>query len=141
MTIIAVGKMTTKGLNDTMKHYLKQIKKLEVIEVKESTMEEEAVKIHKLLKKDDYIVTLEIEGEQLSSPALSLFLEEKKQYFGGRIVFIIGGSEGLHQSIKSISHKKISMSLMTFPHQIARVLLVEQLYRAQKISDKHPYHK
>ncbi|MGB0174794.1 MAG: 23S rRNA (pseudouridine(1915)-N(3))-methyltransferase RlmH [Acholeplasmataceae bacterium] len=141
MTIIAVGKMTTKGLSDAMNHYKKQLRDLEIIEVKESSMKDEADKIMKLIKPNDFVITLEIEGKSFSSESLAELLKEKKLYLQGRIVYVIGGSDGLDDSIKRLSHLKISMSKMTFPHQLARVMLVEQIYRAQKILEKHPYHK
>ena len=141
MTIIAVGKMTTKGLSEAVNHYKKQLRDLDVIEIKESSMKDEAEKIIKLIKPNDVVITLEIEGESFSSERLSEFLNEKKLYGQGRIIFVIGGSEGLDESIKRLSHLKISLSKMTFPHQLARVMLVEQIYRAQKILEKHPYHK
>lgn len=141
MTIIAVGKMTTKGLLEAINHYTKQLRDLDIVEVKESSMKDEAEKIIKLIKPNDFIITLEIDGESFSSESLSELLKEKKLYSQGRIVYIIGGSDGLDESVKRLSHLKISMSKMTFPHQLARVMLVEQIYRAQKILEKHPYHK
>ena len=110
MTIIAVGKMTTKGLSDAMNHYKKQLRDLEIIEVKESSMKDEADKIMKLIKPNDFVITLEIEGKSFSSESLAELLKEKKLYLQGRIVYVIGGSDGLDDSIKRLSHLKISMS-------------------------------
>lgn len=141
MIILAVGKMTTKGLNETLNHYLKQLRQLEIIEIKESNMNEEGRKILRHIKSNDYVATLEIEGTPFSSVSLSNLLARKKQYASGRIVFVIGGSDGLDKRVKDRSDQALSMSHMTFPHQFARVMLVEQLYRAQKIQDGHPYHK
>lgn len=141
MTIIAVGKLTTKGIYETINHYLKQMKHIEIIEIKESNIIDEANKIIKNIKPTDHIITLEIEGEIISSEQLSNYLAEKKHSLQGRFVFIIGGHEGLANEIKQLSHKKVSLSKMTFPHQIARLLLIEQLYRVTKIQSHHPYHK
>ena len=139
--IISVGKVTTKGLKESMQHYLKQMKHIDIIEIKESNLNEEAQKIIKHIKPDDHVMTLEIEGDLMSSETLSQYIDDKQQHVRGNILFIIGGHEGLGEEVKALSKKKISLSKMTFPHQIARLMLIEQLYRAHKIQSHHPYHK
>jgi 23S rRNA (pseudouridine1915-N3)-methyltransferase len=139
--IIAVGKVTTKGLKESMHHYLKQMKHIDIIEIKESNPSDEAQKIIKYIKPNDHIITLEIDGDLMTSETLSTYIDDKQQHIRGNILFIIGGHEGLGNDIKALSNKEISLSKMTFPHQIARLILIEQLYRVYKIQSHHPYHK
>lgn len=141
IVIIAVGKVTTKGLKESMHHYLKQLKHIDIIEIKESNLSDEAQKIVKQIKPEDHIITLEIDGDFITSESLSSYIEDKQQHTRGNILFIIGGHEGLGDEVKALSHRKMSLSKMTFPHQIARLILIEQLYRAHKIQTRHPYHK
>lgn len=148
--IITVGTVKEKYLRDAIEEYKKRISKydkIEIIEVKdEGTVEPvkalilEAEKIKKNINPRDFIITLEIEGKQLTSQEFSskiesIFLETSN------ITFIIGGSYGLSDEIKNISNFKLSFSKMTFPHQLFRVILLEQIYRAFKISRNESYHK
>ncbi len=140
--IICVGKLKEKYLVDACLEYSKRISKyskLEIIELKDSNIVEERDNILKHINKD-YIITLEIEGEMLDSVSLSkkidsIFLSNSN------ITFIIGGSLGLHEDIKKISNFKLSFSKLTFPHQLFRVMLLEQIYRAFKIMNNETYHK
>ena len=88
----------------------------------------------------DYVITLEIEGKQLSSLELAKRIEEL-QIYNSNIVFVIGGSYGLHQQIKDRADFKLSFSKLTFPHQLFRIILLEQIYRAYKIINNESYHK
>ena len=148
--IITVGTVKEKYLRDAIEEYTKRISKydkIEIIEVKdEGTVEPvkalilEAEKIKKNINPRDFIITLEIEGKQLTSQEFSskiesIFLETSN------ITFIIGGSYGLSDEIKNISNFKLSFSKMTFPHQLFRVIILEQIYRAFKISRNESYHK
>lgn len=103
--------------------------------------EKEAKKLLAKLRADDFVVALCIDGEMLSSEELSTLLEKNKNSAVKRMVFVIGGSHGLDIAIEKRAQRKLSFSKMTFPHQLARVLLLEQLYRANKILAKEPYHK
>lgn len=140
--IICVGKLKEKYLVDACIEYSKRISKytkIEIIELKDSNIIEEKDNILKHINKD-YIITLEIEGKMLDSISLSkkidnIFLNNPN------ITFIIGGSLGLHEDIKKISNFKLSFSKLTFPHQLFRVMLLEQIYRSFKILNNETYHK
>lgn len=138
--LICVGKLSTKGYKEAFDHYFKQINKLGVTELKESSLQVEGKHILSLLDRDAHIILLTIEGAQMDSVAFAEYMR-KLIDTGKKIQFVVGGSEGLSESVKSASNKDISMSKMTFPHQLARVMLVEQIYRAMKIIERHPYHK
>ena len=148
--LITVGQIKEKYLKDAVDEYKKRISKytnLEIIEVKDEGLVEEskAIKIEserieKCLNDRDYIITLEIEGKEFTSPE---FAEKLRtiQIENSNIVFIIGGSYGLSDEIKNKSKLHLSFSKMTFPHQLFRVLLLEQIYRAYKINNNESYHK
>ena len=148
--LITVGTIKEKYLKDAIEEYTKRIKKytnIELIEVKDEGLVEEskaisleAEKIKKHLSPRDYIVTMEIEGKQLTSEEFSEKLNQI-QIENSNIVFIIGGSYGLSQEIKNMSKLHLSFSKMTFPHQLFRVLLLEQIYRSYKILNNESYHK
>ena len=101
----------------------------------------EAKKLSAKLRSDDYVIALCINAEQLSSEELAALFKEQQQTGTKRLVFVIGGSHGLDESIIARAQRRLSVSKMTFPHQLARLILAEQLYRAQKINSKEPYHK
>ena len=140
--IICVGKLKEKYLVDACLEYTKRISKyskIEIIELKDSNIKEEKDNILKYINKD-YIITLEIEGDMVDSPTLAkkidnIFLNNSN------ITFIIGGSDGLHEDIKKISNYKLSFSKFTFPNQLFRVMLLEQIYRSFKILNNETYHK
>ena len=103
--------------------------------------EKESLRMIQKLKDDAYIFTLEIEGKKFSSESFSKELETLAIKGKSHICFIIGGSLGLHKSIIDLSNQSISFSNMTFPHQLMRVILCEQVYRAFRIKNGEPYHK
>ena len=148
--LITVGTIKEKYLKDAIEEYKKRLKKytnLELIEVKDEGLVEEskaisleAEKIKKHLSSKDYIITMEIEGKQLSSTEFAEKLNQI-QIENSNIVFIIGGSYGLSDEIKQMSRLHLSFSKMTFPHQLFRVLLLEQIYRSFKIMNNESYHK
>ena len=148
--IITVGQLKEKYLKDAVEEYKKRLSKytnLEIIEIKDEGLVEEkkaieleGEKINKYLDNKDYIITFEIEGKQMSSVEFSEKLE-RIQIENSNIVFIIGGSYGLSNSIKDKSNLKLSFSKMTFPHQLFRVILLEQIYRSFKIMNNEKYHK
>ena len=135
---------------DAIEDYKKRLckyTKLEIIEIdnyNSSNINEiliqEKNSILKYIKDRDYIITLEIEGKQISSMEFSEKIQDIFNY-NSNITFIIGGSYGLHNEIKSKSNYKLSFSKMTFPHQLFRVILLEQIYRAFKIENNEAYHK
>ena len=148
--IITVGSIKEKYLKEAIDEYTKRLKKytsIELIEVKDEGIVEEskaisleAEKIRKYLNTKDYIITMEIEGKQLTSPEFAEKINQI-QIENSNIVFIIGGSYGLSDEIKNMAKFHMSFSKMTFPHQLFRVLLLEQIYRAFKILNNESYHK
>lgn len=141
--IICVGKVKEKYLRDAISDYEKRISKyhkISIIEVDDSNMKEEAIKIKQHIKNNDYVVTLEIEGNMLTSMELANKID-KTFITNPNITFIIGGSDGLDDSIKERSNYKLSFSKFTFPHQLFRVILLEQIYRTFKILNNETYHK
>ena len=118
---------------------------MEIVEIedepnKEKALTIEAEKIKKHIKENDYIITLEIEGKKISSEELANLID-KTLITNSNIVFIIGGSYGLDNSIKARSNYHLSFSNLTFPHQLFRVILLEQIYRSFKIINNESYHK
>ena len=148
--IITVGSIKEKYLKDAIDEYTKRLSKytnIEIVEVKDEGLVEptkamslEEEKILKHINDKDYIITLEIEGKEFTSEAFAEKLD-KIQLESSNITFIIGGSYGLSQNIKDKSRLHLSFSKMTFPHQLFRVLLLEQIYRAFKINNNESYHK
>lgn len=148
--IITVGSIKEKYLKDAIEEYKKRISKytnIEIVEVKDEGLVEaeksirlEKEKIEKHLTEKDYIITLEIEGKEYTSIE---FAEKLNNILieNSNIVFIIGGSYGLSKEIKDKARLHLSFSKLTFPHQLFRVLLLEQIYRAYKINNNESYHK
>ena len=148
--LITTGKIKEKYLKEAISEYTKRLSKytkLEIIELndydfdnKNIVLEKEKEQILKHISDKDYIVTLEIEGKQFSSTE---FAEKINNIFinNSNITFIIGGSYGLHDDIKKKSNLALSFSKFTFPHQLFRVILLEQIYRAFKIIKNKSYHK
>lgn len=148
--IICIGKLKEDYLRKAVEEYKKRIQKyhnIEIIELPDDGISSEKIalkkekeKILKVISPKDYIITLEIEGKEYDSLSLSkkidqIFLENSN------ITFIIGGSYGLDEEIKSLAKEKVSFSKLTFPHQLFRVMLLEQLYRVFKIQNNESYHK
>ena len=141
--IICVGKVKEKYLRDAISDYEKRISKyykIDIIEVNDSNMKEEAIKIKQHIKSNDYVITLEIDGKELNSMEFSELIDKTLTNYSD-ITFIIGGSYGLDDSIKKLSNYKLSFSKMTFPHQLFRLVFLEQLYRSFKILNNEAYHK
>ena len=151
VNLICVGKIKEKYLEDGISEYIKRIKpfcNLKVIEIKESNfgetnknLNQEASLILSNIKKDDYFITLEIEGKMLNSVELAQMIEKHPSYSSKTMTFIIGSSEGLSDELKKRSDYKLSFSKMTFPHQLMRMIFLEQLYRAFSIINNKKYHK
>ena len=147
--IITVGKLKEKYFRDATQEYLKRLSKytkINLIEVPDEnfdiakTLEKEKESILKYVSDKDYVITMEIEGKELTSLELSNKLNETLIQ-NSDITFIIGGSYGLHDDIKKISNYALSFSKMTFPHQLFRIMLLEQIYRSYKILNNETYHK
>lgn len=148
--LITVGSIKEKYLKDAIDEYIKRIKKytnIEIIEVKDEGLVEEvkainieAEKIKKYISNKDYVITLEIEGKEYTSIEFSKKIEQI-QIENSNITFIIGGSYGLSKEIKNRANMHLSFSKMTFPHQLFRIMLLEQIYRAYKIINNERYHK
>ena len=157
ITIIAVGKIKEKYLKDAITEYSKRLGRycrLEIIEVadektpdhasenmEDAIREKEAERIGKYIKEDAYLVTLEIQGRQLTSEEFADKIEKLGVSGIGHMIFIIGGSIGLGKSILEKSDYALSFSKMTFPNQLMRVILLEQIYRSYRIINGEPYHK
>ncbi len=148
--IITIGSIKESYLREAIEEYKKRLSKytsLEMIELKDEGLVEpdkamklEEEKILKHLNDKEYIVTLEIEGKELTSEEFAEKLD-KIQIEYSNITFIIGGSYGLSNTIKEKANYHLSFSKMTFPHQLFRVILLEQIYRAFKINHHESYHK
>ena len=144
--IIVVGKLNQKYLEEGISYYQKQIPvKVEFIEVlDESTIQGidiEGTRILSKIKDSDYVVSLAILGKMLSSEGFSDMLDQISTYQQGDLIFVIGGSYGLSSDVLKRSNQQISFSKMTFPHQVMRLILIEQIYRGFMILKNHPYHK
>jgi len=143
ITVICVGKLKEKYLTDACLEYKKRISKytnIDLIELKDSNIEKEKDEILKHIDKKDYIITLQIDGESIDSVELSKKID-KIFITNPNITFIIGGSDGLDEEIKRLSNCSLSFSKLTFPHQLFRVMLLEQIYRSFKIINNETYHK
>ena len=141
--IICVGKLKEKYLIELVNDYKNRVNKyhkLEIIELKDSDIISEGYEIKKYINKKDYIVTMEINGNKMNSIEFSKKIDNWLMTYSN-ITFIIGGSDGIDDSIKNISNYKLSFSDLTFPHGLFRVFLVEQIYRSFKILNNETYHK
>lgn len=155
--LLCVGKLKEKYLTDACAEYAKRLSRfcrLHVTEVKDEAVGErasaaqmrqavdrEGERLNALIAPRDFVVSLCVEGLSLSSEDFAARLADIQQTGAGRLVLIIGGSNGLSAAIKARSDLKLSFSAMTFPHQLMRVILLEQLYRAYKINAGESYHK
>ena len=157
VTLICIGKLKEQYLRDAVAEYVKRLSalcKLSIIELPaeklsdnpsqkeiENALESEGKKILEKIPKGAYVYTMCIEGKQKTSEELSREMEDLAVRGFGSVAFIIGGSFGLSEKVKAASNYRLSMSKMTFPHQVARVMLLEQIYRAAQISAGTKYHK
>lgn len=157
ITILCVGKIKERYFTEGINEYEKRLSrycKLEIIETPDektpdcaSEAEERIIKgkegerLKKYIREDAYVIALAIEGKQLDSVELSEKIEKLGIDGTSHIVFVIGGSLGLDSSILERADYKLSFSKMTFPHQMMRMILLEQIYRSYRIMTKAPYHK
>lgn len=157
VTIVCVGKLKEKYWRDAIGEYSKRLSrymKLEIIELADEkapesmspaqeaeVKEKEGQRILKNIREDAFVVALAVEGKQLSSEELAEFMAKKGVDGVSHIVFVIGGSLGLSRTVMARSDFALSFSRMTFPHQMMRVVLLEQIYRSERIQRNEPYHK
>lgn len=157
ITILAVGKIRESFYTEALSEYRKRLGRycrLEIVEVadepvpenaspaqEELIKEKEAQRILKRLRENSFVITLEIAGKKYSSEKFAEKLEHLALAGKSQLVFVIGGSIGLHSSVSARADLSMSFSDMTFPHQLMRVILAEQIYRAFRIINRQPYHK
>ncbi len=157
ITLVTVGKIKENYLRDAVAEYVKRLGKyckLEVIEtadektpdhasetVEEAIRAKEAERILRYIREDAFVITLEILGKQLSSEELAKKIETLGVQGKSHIIFVIGGSIGLGKEVLDMSDYALSFSKMTFPHQLMKVILLEQVYRSFRIINGEPYHK
>ena len=144
VTVLCVGKLKEAFYAAAVAEYQKRLQrhcKLEIVELPEQALAREAALIEEKLPKGGAVIALCIEGTELSSEALSKKLTQLASAGASQLTFLIGGSFGLHPRVKQRADLRLSMSPMTFPHHLARVMLLEQLYRAYQIDAGTRYHK
>ena len=155
--IYAIGKIKDVYLKMGIEEYLKKIKPytdIEIIEVKDESISEnphdseikkaidiEGSRIIKLLKNNEYLIGLDLNKKEYTSPEFAKYINDKLELNGANISFVIGGSYGLSEELKNRCNDSISLSKMTFLHQMTRLILLEQIYRAFKINRNETYHK
>ena len=138
LRIVAVGKVRRGWIQDGIDLYRKRLPGLSIVELRDSTPEKESEASRAARRPDERLVVLMEQGETLASIPFARKLE---QISSERIAFVIGGADGLTDDLKSEAHWRLSLSPMTFPHELARLMLVEQLFRAQSILQGSPYHR
>ena len=157
ISIITVGKLKEKYLKQGIDEYLKRLTayaKVEIIEVSDEKAPEELSETEMLQVKqkegerilakinpDAHVIALAIEGKMKSSEELADTMDKLATYGKSKVAFVIGGSLGLSEDVLKRADEKLSFSKMTFPHQLMRLVLVEQVYRAYRINRGEPYHK
>ncbi len=136
--ILAVGKVRKGWVLEGIATYLKRLPGLQVVELRDAGKVKEAEAVLAALQPGEQLVVMAEEGQTFDSPAFAEHLEGSGSE---RLVFVIGGAEGIDPALKARASWKLSLSPMTFPHELARLLLLEQLYRALSIQQGGPYHK
>lgn len=155
--ILCVGKLKERFYRDAVEEYRKRLSryaKVYIAEVadektpdnpsegeKEVVLTREGRRLEKQIREDDYVIGLFLDGDTLSSEEFAARLDEVAIRGKSNLVFVIGGSLGLSAEVRALCHETISFSAMTFPHQLMRVILLEQIYRAYRINRGEPYHK
>ncbi len=151
LKILCVGKIKENFIKDGINEYTKRINgydKFQIVEVKEFNQKtikqniyDEGTLLLQEISEKDFVITLEIQGKMLSSEELAVKLTEINNYHSTKIVFVIGGSNGLDERVIQRSNYHLSFSKFTFPHQLMRLILTEQIYRALTIINHQEYHK
>ncbi|MBQ6297112.1 MAG: 23S rRNA (pseudouridine(1915)-N(3))-methyltransferase RlmH [Selenomonadaceae bacterium] len=144
INLIVIGKLKEKFLVDGVAEYIKRLKKFTTIEIREiaecRTVEEEGQKILSLVPKDSWLCVLDVSGAALSSEDFAKKIATLNLNGVNNLTFAIGGAFGLSEELRRAASFRLSLSEMTFTHQMARLILVEQIYRAFKINRHEPYH-
>lgn len=156
INIVCVGKIKENYLKDAVDEYSKRLSKycnLNICEVQDERLpnkinpsiinevkEKECSRILEHIKKDSYVIVLDLKGKEISSQDFSKKIDDIALNFNSSITFVIGGTLGLTDNILNVASEKLCFSKMTFPHQLIRVFLLEQLFRAFKISKNETYH-
>lgn len=141
--IVAVGKVKEAGLRDAIDDYLARSRRhvaIDEVEIREASPAEVTAAFERRTQADAHVVTLEIEGRAMSSEAFAAWLERAGSRGKGVVAFLIGGADGLPEAVRARAADRVSLSAMTLPHRIARLVLAEQLYRATAIWRREPYH-
>lgn len=157
ISIISIGKLKEKYLKQGIDEYLKRLSsyaKIEIMELPDEkapenlsdaemlmVKEKEGIRILEKISEDTHVIALAIEGKMKSSEDLAKDLDRLATYGKSKIAFIIGGSLGLSKDVMNRANDTLSFSKMTFPHQLMRLILLEQVYRAFRINRNEPYHK
>ncbi|MFB9757335.1 23S rRNA (pseudouridine(1915)-N(3))-methyltransferase RlmH [Ectobacillus funiculus] len=157
ISIISIGKLKEKYLKQGIDEYLKRLSsyaKVEIVELPDEkapenlsdaemlmVKEKEGIRILEKISEDTHVIALAIEGKMKSSEELAKDLDRLATYGKSKIAFIIGGSLGLSKDVMNRANDTLSFSKMTFPHQLMRLILLEQVYRAFRINRNEPYHK
>ncbi|MGM0943296.1 MAG: 23S rRNA (pseudouridine(1915)-N(3))-methyltransferase RlmH [Bacillota bacterium] len=157
ITIVSVGKLKEKYLKQGIDEYMKRLNAYAKVSIKEvadekapenmseaemlEVKEREGERILSQLSADTYVITLEVNGRMLSSEQLAKKMDELATYGKSKIAFVIGGSLGISKEVQKRSDLALSFSKMTFPHQLMRLVLLEQVYRGFRINRGEPYHK
>ena len=136
--IIAVGKIRRAWIQEGINLYLKRLKGLRIVELRDSSPEKEADAIFAALLPNEHLIALMEQAPPVSSVA---FAQRLEQFGMERLAFVVGGADGLCDALKAKAAWQLSLSSMTFPHEMARLMLIEQLFRAQTILQGSPYHR
>ncbi len=136
--ILAVGKVRKSWIKEGLDLYLKRLPGLIITEIRDSNPKKEAKALQEHIRRDEILIVLMEKGKRLASIP---FAECLKKFGSQRLAFVIGGANGVAPEIEVLAHLRLSLSPMTFPHEIARLLLVEQLYRATTIAQGRAYHR
>lgn len=155
-TFLTIGKIKEKWMRQGIEEYLKRLSPMAKVEIlspdeekmpenpspalKEKVMEKEGDKLLKYLKDEDFLILLDLKGKPVTSEGLAVILQKKMVAGTSHFFFMIGGPYGNGENIRKRANLKISISAMTFTHQMARLILAEQVYRAMKIIRHEPYH-
>lgn len=155
-TFLTIGKIKEKWMRQGIEEYLKRLSPMAKVEIlspdeekmpenpspalKEKVMEKEGDKLLKYLKDEDFLILLDLKGQPVTSEGLAAILQKKMVAGTSHFFFMIGGPYGNGENIRKRANLKISISAMTFTHQMARLILAEQVYRAMKIIRHEPYH-
>lgn len=150
INIVAVGKIKEKALTSLIEEYVKRISgysKISITEVADEANDRNDVKeiegqrILKQIKDDAYVILLDLQGKEIDSVQFSKLIQDINTYHASNITFVIGGSLGVSEQVRKRADYRLKISEMTFPHNLARLIILEQIYRAYKIANNETYHK